>query len=135
MHCPSSVERKNTPESIPHDGFISSCNSKSPNVRSVSRIPPFPEPGGSCSPASTPPSSAVQCPPVPCPIFFGLRCQPSSVLPSNSVIQPSLSAFPAACGLASAPQLAAEPSSSPTVNPNDAIMNRCRYQESITILQ
>ena len=37
------------------------------NLRSVSRIPPLPDPGGSCCPAITPFSTSIA--PVPCPIF------------------------------------------------------------------
>src|SRR5206468_11592723 len=60
---PCSVQWKNTPVSGPQSARISSCSSKSPNFSSVSNIPPLPEPGGSCSPSSTPPSTD-QWPPV-----------------------------------------------------------------------
>src|SRR5690606_8783218 len=68
-------------------GAISSLSSKSPYFLSVISIPPLPEPGGSCSPVSTP-SSTCQLPPVPCPIFSRFVCHPARLWPSNRSVYP-----------------------------------------------
>ena len=83
---------------MPQSGLRSISSSKSPNLRSVSRMPPLPLPGGSCSPVIVP-SSTCQLPPVPWPIFIGFLCQPVSDLPSNSSIQPSAGAAKAGGGV------------------------------------
>src|SRR6059058_5871324 len=55
---------------MPQSGFRSIDSSKSPNLRSVSKMPPLPLPGGSCSPVIVP-SSTCQLPPLPWPMRIG----------------------------------------------------------------
>src|SRR3546814_14629706 len=65
---PLLLVRRNTPLSIPQSGAMSNWSSKSPYDLSVISIPPLPDPGGSCSPVSTP-SATCHLTPVPWPIF------------------------------------------------------------------
>src|SRR3546814_11679181 len=79
---PLLLVRRNTPLSIPQSGAMSNWSSKSPYDLSVISIPPLPDPGGSCSPVSTP-SATCHLPPVPWPIFSLFVSHPESLWPSN----------------------------------------------------